>query len=63
MTEQEESKEENSIIPLTNRLLMAVEEERKLCPSLTLQEVINAIWFFSYCLQDQALSGTENYEK
>ena len=63
MTEQEESKEENSIIPLTNRLLMAVEEERKLRPSLTLQEVINAIWFLSYYLQDQALGGTENYDK
>ena len=60
MTEQEESKEGNPIMLLTNKLLMTIEAERKARPSLTLQEVINTIWFLSYSLQEQALGEVEN---
>lgn len=60
---EEDSKEGNHIVLLTNKLLRTIEEERRAHPTLTLQDAINAIWFLSYQIQTLALEKVKTDDK
>jgi hypothetical protein len=63
MSEEEDGKEGNYVLLLTNKLLRAIEEERRAHPTLPLQDVINAIWFLSYQIQKLVLEEAKNANK
>ena len=61
--EEEDSKEGNFTLLLTNKLLRALEEERRAQPTIPLQDVINAIWFLTCQIQKLALEELKNADK